>query len=131
MIDNKKDIDLLVQKIQKMNLVEKLIKKREGSSWKFYEFIYVRFDVYEMDSPIGAGIELPQHLLTGSNQKYLIKYNEYDDKLCFWRCLAFCFDVKENPKKDPRKEANETHSRMWCADLRSAIVGDNVQVRDL
>ena len=103
MIDNKKDIDLLVQKIQKMNLVEKLIKKREGSSWKFYEFIYVRFDVYEMDSPIGAGIELPQHLLTGSNQKYLIKYNEYDDKLCFWRCLAFCFDVNENPKKDPRK----------------------------
>ena len=31
------------------------------------------------------------------------KYNEYDDKLCFWRCLAFCFDVNENPKKDPRK----------------------------
>jgi hypothetical protein len=102
-IDNKKDIDLLVQKIQKMNLVEKLIQKREDSAWKFYEFNYVRFDVYEMDSPIGAGIELPEYLLKGSNQKYLIKYNGYDDKLCFWRCLAFCFDVKQNPKKNPVK----------------------------
>ena len=46
-----------------MNLVEKLIKKREDSAWKFYEFNYVRFDVYEMDAPIGAGIELPEYLL--------------------------------------------------------------------
>ena len=59
--------------------------------------------LYEMDSPIGAGIQLPEYLLTDSNQKYLIKYNGYDDKLCFWRCLAFCFDVKQNPKKNPVK----------------------------
>ena len=70
-IDNKKDIDLLVQKIQKMNLVEKLIQKREDSAWKFYEFNYVRFDVYEIDSPTRAGIQLPEYLLKGSNQKYL------------------------------------------------------------
>ena len=60
-----------------------------------------------MDSPIGAGIELPKHFLTGSNQQYLIKYNERNDNLCFWRCLAFCFAVKENPQKDPRDV--ETH----------------------
>ena len=59
--------------------------------------------LYEMDSAIGAGIQLPEYLLTDSNQKYLIKYNGYDDKLCFWRCLAFCFDVKQNPKKNPVK----------------------------
>ncbi len=64
---------MLAEKIQKMNLIEKLIKKREGSAWKFYEFIYVHFDVYEMDSPIGAGIELPEFLLKGSSQKNLIK----------------------------------------------------------
>ena len=35
-----------------------------------------------MDSHIGATIELPQHLLEGSNQRYLIKYNNHDDNLC-------------------------------------------------
>ncbi len=43
-----------------------------------------------MDSPIGAPIQLPKHLLEGSNQRYLIKYNKHDDNLCFWRCLAYC-----------------------------------------
>ncbi len=42
-----------------------------------------------MDSPIGAPIELPERLLTGSNQQYLIKYDTHDDNLCFWRCSAF------------------------------------------
>ena len=89
-IDNKQNIDALVQDVLKQNLIDKLTRNRDGSLWKFYEFLYVRFDIYEMDSPIGAPIELPQHLLTGSNKKYLIKYNNHDDNLCFWRCLAYC-----------------------------------------
>ena len=56
-IDNKNDIDKLVQNDLKQNLVEKLTRNRDGSAWKFYEFLYVRLDVYEMESPIGAGIE--------------------------------------------------------------------------
>ena len=62
-----------------------------------------------MNAPIGAGIILPKHLLTGSNQQYLIKFNDNNDNndknenLCFWRCLAFCFAVIENPKKDSRR----------------------------
>ena len=98
-IDNKNDIDKLVQNVLKQNLIEKLTRNRDGSAWKFYEFLYVRLDVYEMDSPIGAGIELPQHLLTGSNQRYLIKYNEFDDNLCFWRCLAYCINKPSDPRR--------------------------------
>jgi hypothetical protein len=98
-IDNKQDIDKLVQDVLKENLVDKLILKSLDSGWKFYEFIGVRFDVYEMDSPIGAPIELPQHLLTGSNQQYLIKYNSYDDNLCFWRCLAFSIHKPDNNRR--------------------------------
>ena len=98
-IDNKQDIDKLVQDVLKKNLVDKLISKSIDSGWKFYEFIGVRFDIYEMDSPIGAPIELPQHLLTGSNQQYLIKYDKHDDKLCFWRCLAYCIHKPDNNRR--------------------------------
>ena len=28
-------------------------------------------------------IYIPKHLLEGSNQRYLIKYNKHDDNLCF------------------------------------------------
>ena len=52
-----------------------------------------------MDAPIGAGIELPKHLLTGSNQQYLIKYNERNDNLCFWRCLAYCINKPSDPRR--------------------------------
>ena len=52
-----------------------------------------------MDAPIGAGIELPKHLSTGSNQQYLIKYNERNDNLCFWRCLAYCINKPSDPRR--------------------------------
>ena len=52
-----------------------------------------------MDSPIGAPIELPPHLLTGFNQQYLIKYNTHDDNLCFWRCLAYCIHKPDNNRR--------------------------------
>ena len=37
-IDNKHDIDKLVQNILKQNLIEKLTLQRQASAWKFYEF---------------------------------------------------------------------------------------------
>ena len=53
-----------------------------------------------MNTPIGKANELPIHFKQGSNEKALIKYENYDDYLCFWRCLSY---HKSNPKpKDPR-----------------------------
>ena len=42
-----------------------------------------------MNTPIGKANELPKHFKEGSNNKALIKYENYDDYLCFWRCLAY------------------------------------------
>ena len=89
-IDNKKDVDNLLDRINIQNEKEKLTNLSNSSSWKFYKFLYVRFDIYHMDAPIGAGnVILADHLKTGTNQQYLIKYDERDDNLCFWRCLAY------------------------------------------
>jgi hypothetical protein len=49
-----------------------------SSNWKFYRFFK-----------------------QGSNEKSLIKYEHYDDYLCFWRCLSY---HKMNPK--PENNAN-------------------------
>ena len=125
-IDNKNDIDKLVQNVLKQNLVEKLTRNRDGSAWKFYEFLYVCLDVYEMESPIGAGIELPQHLLTGSNQRYLIKYNEYDDNLCFWRCLAYYINKPSDPRRVEQHVKNYLMNIMKTKKILKNIVEYNI-----
>ena len=74
----------------------------ESSKWKFYRFLDVKFHVYEMNTPIGKSNELPDHFKEGWNEKVLIKYENYDEYLCFWRCLSY---HKTNPKPenfDPR-----------------------------
>ncbi len=42
-----------------------------------------------MNTPIGKINKLPDQFKQGSNEKALIKYENYDDYLCFWRCLAY------------------------------------------
>ena len=75
-----------------------------SSKWKFCKFLDVKFHVYEMNTPIGKANELPIHFKEGSNNKALIKYENYDDYLCFWRCLAY---HKSNPKPEDKTNINK------------------------
>ncbi len=74
-----------------------------SSQWKFYRFLDVKFHVYEMNTPIGK-INKPDHFKQGSNEKALIKYENYHDNLCFWRCLAY---HKMNPKPEDNPNINK------------------------
>ncbi len=61
-----------------------------------------------MNTPIGKSNGVPDHFKEGSNEKAKIKYENYDDCLCFWRCLEYdkkndeidliekCFNVNIN-----------------------------------
>jgi len=98
LIDNKRDIQSAYDEILKTNLIEKLAALRENSAWIFYEFLYIRFDVYELKTTIGKALELPAHFKEDSNNKCLIKYEYYDDYLCFWRCLAYHYDKPKDPR---------------------------------
>ena len=42
--------------------------------------------------------ELPQHFKENSNNKCLIKYENYDDFLCFWRCFAYHYDEPKDSR---------------------------------
>ena len=80
--------------------------ERPTSEWKFYEFLYVRFDVYQMTSPIGKAHNLPSHFTTGSNEKALVRFDgdRYNDYLCFWRCLTVHIinSLSDKPLRDYR-----------------------------
>jgi hypothetical protein len=64
-VDNKKDIDKIINKLTDLNLVEYFMRKSFASKWKFYRFLDVKFHVYEMNTPIGKINELPIHFKEG------------------------------------------------------------------
>ena len=88
-VDNKKDIDDIISQIEKDDLIAYLMKNALHSGWKFYKFLGVKFHVYEMNTPIGKSTELPKHFKQGSSEKGLIKFENHNDYLCFWRCIAY------------------------------------------
>jgi hypothetical protein len=98
-VDNKNDIESIISKVQKEDLIEKVTRQvANNSAWKFYKFLGIAFHIYEMNTPIGKANELPIHFKQGSNEKALIKYENYDDYLCFWRCLSYHQTKPEDPR---------------------------------
>ena len=62
-VDNKNDIERIIAKVEKEDLIEKLTKQvANNSAWKFYKFLGITFHIYEMNTPIGKANELPKHL---------------------------------------------------------------------
>ena len=102
-VDNKKDIDNIIKKISQSDLIEDFMRQRKDSQWKFYRFLSVEFHVYEMNTPIGKANELPIHFKEGSNEKALIKYENYDDYMCFWRCLSYHQTKPDDPRNINKK----------------------------
>ena len=62
--------------------------KRPNSQWKFYKFLHYEISVFRLETTIGAKVSLPLHFFQGENFKNIVKFENYDDNLCFWRCLA-------------------------------------------
>ena len=97
-VDNRQDINNIIKKVSQSDLIEEFTKSRKGSNWRFYKFLSVEFHVYQMETTIGKSQELPAHFKTDSNNKALIKYENYDDYLCFWRCLAYHLSKPEDER---------------------------------
>ena len=99
-VDNKNDIKSIISKVQKEDLIEKITRQvANNSAWKFYKFLGIAFHIYEMNTPIGKANELPIHFKQGSNEKALIKYENYDDYLMFLALLIISPNKTRRPKK--------------------------------
>ena len=68
---------------------------RDGSDWKFYYYLHYEVVIYKTNLTIGNAVALPDHFYNNSNEKNLIKFDNYDDNLCFWRCLAVFIEIME------------------------------------
>ncbi len=90
----------------------------ESNAWKFYRFLDVKFHVYKMNTPIGKSNELPEHFKTDANNKALIKYENYDDYLCFCRCLAYHYKHQSNV----RRVENDVKSYLICFTIKKRIL---------
>jgi hypothetical protein len=71
------------------------LKGFEDSEWKFYSYLHYEVVVYKTNLTIGNAVALPEHFYNQSNEKNLIKFDNYDDNLCFWRCLAVFIEIME------------------------------------
>ncbi len=60
-----------------------------------------------MNTPMGKANELPIHFIQGWNEKALIKFEKYDDYLCFWRSLAY---HKLNSKPKDKSNNNKWYN---------------------
>ena len=69
---------------------------RDGSDWKFYYYLHYEVVIYKTNLTIGNAVALPEHFYNKSNEKNLIKFDNYDDNLCFWRCLAVFNEIIES-----------------------------------
>jgi len=103
LIDSINDIQKLTGEMDVGQLICRSETLRMSSDWKCYEFLYIRIDIYELKTTIGKANELPQHFKEGSNEKCLIKYENYDDYLCFWRCLAYHYDKPADVRNVSKK----------------------------
>ena len=76
------------------NILDHIVNKRPDTKWYFYKMIGYDIYVYKMDFTIGAPVSLPLYLV---NTNHVYGLHQYDDNLCFWRCLAI---KKENVTPD-------------------------------
>jgi hypothetical protein len=72
------------------------LKGFEDSEWKFYSYLHYEVVVYKTNLTIGNAVALPEHFYNQSNEKNLIKFDNYDDNLCFWRCLAVFIKIMDS-----------------------------------
>jgi hypothetical protein len=61
-VDNKKDIEWIINKVEEEDLISEMAAKADSSQWEFYKFLGVTFHIYEMNTPMGKANELPSIL---------------------------------------------------------------------
>lgn len=91
-ITNKKTLKSYLKKIKAIDLVEKFSQDRPDSKFQFNKFVSYTIKLTILNSNIGAKIILPDFI---KNSKSIIGLENYNDNLCFWRCLAIqLFNIK-------------------------------------
>ena len=93
LITSRVDIAQLVDTIKRMDLIEEMVKRRPNTKYVFHQLANVVYFTYDLEYVLGKGDEgLPAFI---SNRLCIIDLvsdvngkNLYEDRKCFFRCLA-------------------------------------------
>lgn len=111
-IRNTTDKNDFIEELLNTSLIQRV--NRPSSKWVFIKASNVTFFIYKLkNTPIGGtGVDLPNHLLKNKGLNVLIKNRNsgkvYQDKKCFFRCLAlhkgYPITALEKPTDELMKE---------------------------
>lgn len=98
LIRNSGDKEIFIRNLESLSLSSKF--QRPSSEWIFVKVTNVEFFIYKLPGvAIGTFVQLPMHLLKNKGLNSLIKDKRgktYNDKKCFFRCLALFFQTPIN-----------------------------------
>jgi hypothetical protein len=86
-IENNKSLNSILSQIEK-KINEGKGVERPNTEWEFVKYMHYEIAVFRLSTTIGKAINLPTWFSEGSNKTNVVKFDNFEDNLCFWRCLA-------------------------------------------
>ena len=84
-IRNNHDVNEAISQLTPDRIIDNTFVNRENTSVNLISIYAVLFRVLPLDAHIGRRVQLPQYL---KDKRSIIALDEYNDNLCFWRCMA-------------------------------------------
>ena len=110
-IDNNKALNSTLSDIKGKLALQKF--ERPDTSWKFLKFTHYEIVTFLLGTTIGKAINLPLHFFQDSNNKNIVKFENFDDNLCFWRCLAAFKNPEQKDYRRLEKATKELYKEFY------------------
>ena len=115
LITSRVDIAQLMDTIKRMDLIEEMVKRRPNTKYVFHQLANIVYFTYDLEYMLGKGDEgLPAFI---SNRHCIIDLvsdlngkNLYEDRKCFFRCLALHRGEKVQALERPTQALLD----QWC-----------------
>ncbi|XP_060578349.1 metacaspase-2-like [Ruditapes philippinarum] len=93
LINNRKDIEMLLLRLSKLDIPNYFHKQKPNSKWRPVFISNVLYNVNNTSFPLGLSQPLPKYILHSKSivsfQKNPYTKRLYADNLCFFRCLSY------------------------------------------
>ena len=112
-ISNTKSLTEVLNKIDMDMYKFKESLKRPSTEWKFYKFLDYEITTYKLDTTIGHAVSLPTHFYEGCNINNVVKFENLQDNLCFWRCLAAYLNPEKSDYRRLETPAKDLYNKFY------------------
>ena len=110
-IDNNKTLNAVLAEVEEKMDPEGM--HRPTTEWQFVRYLHYEIAVFRLQSTIGYAVSLPLHFYEDSNAKNVIKFENLQDNLCFWRCLAAHMNTDKTAYRRLETPTKELYSNFY------------------